>query len=401
MSRTKCIVQNNSGYKLTVVIPPAGDDRLRGSDWTDDNGSTVLPVGTEISPGQKLEVGSISNPSGVSTAHWGWIYFYSEAKNSYIQLYIYIWEEDSSNNRYSLGYFDKNSNKDDPQPSGVILGKVTYDSSTNEATYNFSCTQTKCIIKNNSGYDLTVKAPPGSDGTCIAGSGHWNWVAEPDKTVKNKEEIQVGILGNPNKNERDYYGWIYFYSVAKRRYIQLYIKSTQAGEHECSLGYFNVKSSKSEPQPDGILGSSSYNNKNQVATYNFSCTQTKCIIKNNSGKDLYVGVPTDKGMQFRGEQMLGVLSPDTRISSGEEVEVGRIGNPDKSEGDYHGWIYFLSKRLNKYIQLYIRSSNKKENYECNMGLFSKNSSEDEPQPSGILVKGKYNPATNEAKYIFK
>lgn len=394
MSYTRCVIKNNSGYDLVVAVPPGGFERYRGTDW----GNTVLQENYKIPNGNEIDVGSISDPG--RTNHWGWIYFYSEAKNSYIQLYIM--SPRSSDKYGSLGYYSDHSSEDNPQPSGVVLGEVSYDSVTSTMVYNFFCTQTKCIIKNNSNYDLTVAIPPGrDDGHWISGLGHWNWGIEKDSKISAGAEIKVGILGNPNKNERDYYGWIYFYSVAKRAFIQLYIKSTDEGAaHEYNLGYYDKDSSEDTPQPHGILGSAAYDPNTNTVTYNFSCTQTKCIIKNESGENLEVRVPIADGMQFKGEQMLGVSTVGTKIADGEEREVGSIGDPDKSEKDYSGWIYFISRFENKFIQLYIKSSKGKEGYVGSLGYYDKDSSEDNPQPHGILSSATYNPDTNEARYIF-
>lgn len=398
MSNVKCVVKNNSGYVLTIAIPPGAKDRFRGSDW-----DYVADVGVSIPVGAEIEVCRIADP-GIGTAHWGWVYLYSAAKNSYIQLYAYIWKVGDSNNQYSLGYFNSDSDKDNAQPSGVSLGTVSYDSNTNTVSYNFSCTQTQCIIRNNSGYDLTAEAPIGGDGNQCKGPGYWNFIVPMGTVIKKGESMQVGILGNPNENERAYFGWIYFFSTAKRRYIQLYINSTSSGQYnqyKCSLGYFNTNSTEGIPQPDGLLGNSIYDSSTNTAIYDFSCTQTSCIIKNETGHDLFVAIPVINGMQFRGEQMLGVSTPDMLIPHGKEAEVGRIGDPDKDEPDYHGWIYFLSRRYNNYVQLYIRSSNNKANYVCSIGLFDKNSSEDMPQPAGTLGEASYDTVTNTATYILK
>ncbi len=392
MSRTRCIIKNNSGHDLVVAEPGGSLERYRGTDW----GDTVLKEGTKIPNGSEIEVGSIEDPG--PTNRWGWIYFYSGAKASYIQLYIM--SPRKGNRLASLGYYDQNSSEQDPQPSGVVLGEATYDSHTNIMIYNFTCTQTICTIKNESGFDLIVDVPEGA-ANYIRGPGHWNWGIEKGTNISAGAEMIVGIIGNPNLNERDYYGWIYFYSTAKKAFIQLYIKTTdKAGAYEYSLGYYDKDSSKENPQPHGILGSPVYDSSTKTVTYNFSCTQTKCIIRNESGEDLEVRIPIVDGMQFKGEQMLGVSAIGTKISHSEEREVGSIGNPDKSEKDFSGWIYFIARSKNKFIQLYIKSSKDKDGYSGSIGYYDKDSSEENPQPHGILSSATFDQTTNVARYTF-
>jgi len=142
MTRTRCILINNSFYDLKVAIPTGESKQFRGSDltWKKDDGTyDVLAEGTIIPIGGTVDVGGIGDPGWADPNQWGWIYFWSEREQKYIQLYIFS----SGNNKLhkcSLGYYDKSSSGDNPQPQGMLCSaSCKYDKDTNitTATYTY------------------------------------------------------------------------------------------------------------------------------------------------------------------------------------------------------------------------------------------------------------------------
>lgn len=80
MSRTYCYLVNKSAHHPVVVTG------FRGTDWV----TSDTYLGTVIQPGDRVEIGSITDPGRDETDHWGWIYLMDQVLQLPLQVYIRI-----------------------------------------------------------------------------------------------------------------------------------------------------------------------------------------------------------------------------------------------------------------------------------------------------------------------